>query len=30
VRALVEIHEVGGGEEGSRAQALHSVVPIFH
>jgi hypothetical protein len=30
VRALVEVHEVGGGEEGSRAQTLHSVVLSFH
>ena len=30
VRALVEVHEVGGGEEELRAQALHSVVLIFH
>ena len=30
VRALVEVHEVGGGEEEFRAQALHSVVLIFH
>jgi hypothetical protein len=30
VPALVEVHEVGGGEEELRAQALHSVVLIFH
>jgi len=30
VPALVEVHEVGGGEEQLRAQALHSVVLIFH
>ena len=26
----VEVHEVGGGEEDFLAQALHSVVLIFH
>jgi hypothetical protein len=30
VPALVEVHEVGGGEEQLRAQALHSGVLIFH
>jgi hypothetical protein len=28
--ALVEVHEVGGGEEELRAQALHSIVLTFH